>query len=153
MAAETASITPADRIAYHVPMPPDLHAETGRLGFELGRVRKILDGATPRSLTVLDDCLDGTTHEERVQILKNVMLGFRHLGGATLFSTHAHELVGDFESRDEGQFLQVEFQDDAPTYRIVPGVSHTSHAASVAREHGFTEEQIKAEIESQGISI
>ncbi len=152
MVAETASITPADRIAYHVPMPPDLEEETGRLGFELGRVRKILDNTTLHSLTALDDCLDGTTHEERVQILKSVMFGFRYLGGATLFSTHAHELVGDFEAQDEGQFLQVEFQDEAPTYRVIPGVSHTSHAANVAKNYGFTADQVQAEIESHGIS-
>lgn len=153
MVAESATMTPADKIAYHVPMPPNLDADTGRLGFELGRVRAIIDDASPRSLSVLDDCLDGTTHEERVQILKNVMLAFKHLGGATIFSTHAHELVGDFEETDDGQFLQVEFDGEAPTYRLVPGVSHTSHAARVAREYGFSEEQIRDELKSQGITI
>lgn len=138
--------TVADTIAYHVPTPPDLDNETGRFGFELGRVRSILDRATLDSLTVLDDCLDGTTHEERLEVLNRVMTAYRYIGGATLFSTHAHELVGDFEDNGVGQFLQVKFADDKPTYRIIPGVSHTSHADRVARMHGFGKDQVDEEV-------
>ncbi|HVO86571.1 MAG TPA: hypothetical protein VMT23_02450 [Candidatus Binatia bacterium] len=150
--AESASMTMSDRIAYHIPMPPDQDAETGRLGFELARVRGILDASTERSLTLLDDCLDGTTHEERVAILKTVMLAFRNLGGATIFSTHAHELVGDFEAAGEGQFIQVEFDNDHPTHRIIPGVSHTSHANRVAEMYGFSDQAVKDELKARGIA-
>jgi len=150
MVADRAAISVADRIAYHVPTPPDLEAETGRFGFELGRVREILDNASTESLTVLDDCLDGTTHEERLHVLKNIMLAYRFLGGATLFSTHAHEMVSEFEQRGEGQLLQVEFANDRPTYRVVPGVSHTSHANNVAQLYGFNREQVIKELADKG---
>ncbi|HVX23874.1 MAG TPA: hypothetical protein VG992_00830 [Candidatus Saccharimonadales bacterium] len=148
--ADHADMTIADHIAYHVPMPPDQGEETGRFGFELKRVRGILDLATEKSLTVLDDCLDGTTHEERVAVLRNVMTAYRFLGGATLFSTHAHELVEQFEQQGEGQFIQVEFDNDRPTHRIIPGVSHTSHADRVAALHGFTKEQVEKALADHG---
>ena len=144
--AERAAMTIADKISYHVPTPPDLNDESGRFGYELGRVRTILNAATPESLTILDDCLDGTTHEERLSVLRNVITGFDQLAGGTVFSTHAHELVEEFESRGHGQFLQVAFDGENPTYRIEPGVSHTSHADRVARLHGFTSEQMAEEI-------
>lgn len=151
MVANQASITIADGIAYHAPMPPALEDETGRFGFELGRVDRLLEAASPRSLTVLDDCLDGTTHEERVAVLKNVMLGFRNLGGATIFSTHAHELISQFEENRIGQLLQVEFQNDNPTYSLIPGVSHTSHAERVAEKFNFTARQVQERIRARGI--
>lgn len=144
--AESAKISLADTIAYHVPMAPEQSDQSGRFGFELKRVKKIRDTTTSRSLTVLDDCLDGTTHEERLEVLKNVMFAFRYLGGVTLFSTHAHEMVSEFEANEVGQFLQVEFGDSGPTYRIISGVSHTSHAENVAALHGFTREQVDAAI-------
>jgi DNA mismatch repair ATPase MutS len=148
--ADRADMSIADSIAYHVPTPPDLDEETGRFGFELRRVREILDNASTESLTVLDDCLDGTTHEERLEVLKNIMYAYRFMGGATLFSTHAHEMVGEFEQHGEGQLLQVEFANDRPTYRVVPGVSHTSHADNVARLYGFTRAQVAKELADKG---
>lgn len=135
-----------------MPSPPDLNDETGRFGFELGRVRKILEEASPQSLSVLDDCLDGTTHEERVNVLRNVLTLFKAFGGITLFSTHAHELVSEFEANQEGQFLQVEFDGESPTYRVIPGVSHTSHAERVAREHGFSRDQVIEALQQAGAS-
>lgn len=144
--ASEAQMSMADRVAYHVPTPPDLEEDTGRFGYELKQVRDILDRASAKSLTVLDDCLDGTTHEERMEVLKTVLLGFRNLGGSTMFSTHAHELVEVFEERGVGQFLQVEFDGEKPTHKIKPGVSHTSHAASVAKEHGFDNEKMHMKV-------
>jgi DNA mismatch repair protein MutS len=148
--ASSAHMSRADRIAYHTPLPPDLADESGRFGFELGRVRSILDAASDKSLTLLDDCLDGTTHEERVAVLRNVMILFRHIGGTTLFSTHAHELVAEFEDHDEGQFWQVEFADGHPTYRLKSGVSTTSHANEVAGKHGFTQQQVAQTLREAG---
>jgi DNA mismatch repair ATPase MutS len=135
--AKDASMTIADKISYHVPTPPDLEYETGRFGYELSKVRQILDRSTKSSLAVLDDCLDGTTHEERLLVLNRVMRCFSETCGATLFSTHAHELVEEFEKRSEGQFLQVEFDGINPTHKLVPGVSHESHADRVAALYGF----------------
>lgn len=141
----------ADTVALHTPSAPDLTEESGRFGFELKRVRSILDAASPRSLTVLDDCLDGTTHAERIAVLKNVMLLFRHIGGATLFSTHAHELVSEFAANDEGQFHQVEFANGRPTYRLLGGISTTSHANEVAEQYGFGVAQVRSRLEDMGV--
>lgn len=40
VAALMARITIADKVAYHVPMPPNLEEQTGRFGFELKQVKK-----------------------------------------------------------------------------------------------------------------
>ncbi len=146
MIAEQARLTLADRVFYHLPMPPNQQDKTGRFGFELGRVNSIINAVTRHTLTVLDDCMDGTTHQERVEVLKNVMLGYLALGGATMFSTHAHELVTQFEEHGIGQFWQVMFADGKPTFKIEPGISRTSHAAEVAKEHGLDETTLRQRV-------
>lgn len=140
----------ADTIAYHIPLPPDLSEQSGRFGFELQRVRSILNAASPASLTILDDCLDGTTHEERLEVLQAVMAEFAYTAGNTVFSTHAHELVDDFANHELGQFLQVEFSGKGPTYRVIPGISHTSHAREVAERYGFDRRQVAERIRKTG---
>ena len=136
----------ADGMTYHVPLPPDQSDQTGRFGFELERVREIIDKATPRSLTILDDCLDGTTHQERIEILENVMAALNYKGGNTVFSTHAHEVVDAFQERGIGQFLEVEYGEEGPTYRVKPGISQSSHAREIAEKHGLSREQVRQEI-------
>ena len=38
--------------------------------------------------------------------------------------------------------MQVEFANDAPTYRLIPGISRVSHADRVAKKIGFSKEDI-----------
>jgi len=51
-------------------------------------------------------------------------------------------LVDQFANAGTGLAQQVEFANDAPTYRLIPGISRVSHADRVAKKIGFSKEDI-----------
>ncbi len=141
--AREASITVADRIFYQVPEVSQLTSGEGRFATELKHTKQIFLAATPRSLVILDELAEGTTYEERLQISYDIMQGFHKKGCTTLLVTHNHQLVDKFIQQGIGQPKQVEFVGDHPTHRLIDGISRVSHADRVAREVGFSKEDIE----------
>jgi hypothetical protein len=72
----------------------------------------------------------------------NVLSGFYRKGNSTILITHNHQLVDHFVADGIGLPRQVEFANDAPTYKLVPGISRVSHADRVAKKIGFSKEDI-----------
>jgi hypothetical protein len=140
--AERARLAAADRIFYQTPEISHLTDGEGRFGVELKRTKDVFMASTARSLVIMDELSEGTTHEEKIVISTDILEGFRQKGCSTLLITHNHELVERFRERDVGLARQVEFQNDNPTYRLIEGVSHVSHADRVARKIGFSREDI-----------
>lgn len=141
--AQTATLTVADRIFYQVPEISHLDDGEGRFGTELKRTRDIFLASTPRSLVVLDELSEGTTFEEKMQTSVNILDGFYQKGNNTILITHNHQLVDHFVARKIGVPKQVEFANDAPTYRLIDGISRVSHADRVAKKIGFSKEDIQ----------
>ncbi|MGR8936097.1 MAG: MutS-related protein [Gammaproteobacteria bacterium] len=141
--AQAATMTVADRIFYQVPEISHLDDGEGRFGTELKRTRDIFLAATPRSLVVLDELSEGTTFEEKLQTSVNILDGFYQKGNNTILITHNHQLVDHFAARKIGMPKQVEFANDAPTYRLIDGISRVSHADRVAKKIGFSKEDIQ----------
>ena len=132
----------ADHIDYQVPETSQLADGEGRFGTELKRTRDLFLRASERSLVIMDELSEGTTHEEKINISRSILEGFTRKGCSALLITHNHELVDDFSRRRQGQTLQVEFAGDHPTYHLVPGISRVSHADRIARKIGFSREDI-----------
>lgn len=147
--AEAASLTIADRMFYQVPEISQLNDGEGRFGTELRRTKAVFMAATPRSLVVMDELSEGTTHQEKIEISMSILDGFYQKGNNTLLITHNHELVEAYEAKGVGMARQVEFSNDLPTYKIVPGISHVSHADRVAKKIGFSKEDIQRHLEAQ----
>lgn len=141
--AREARLTVADRIFYQVPQVSHLTDREGRFATELKHTKRIFLAATPHSLVVLDELAEGTTYEERLKISYDIMQGFHKKGCTTLLVTHNHELVDKLIQAGVGQAKQVEFVGDHPTYRLIEGISRVSHADRVAREVGFSKEDIE----------
>jgi DNA mismatch repair protein MutS len=97
---------------------------------------------TAKSLVVLDELSEGTTFEEKMEASSNVLNGFYRKGNSTILITHNHQLVDQFAKAGTGVPMQVEFAKDAPTYRLIPGISRVSHADRVAKKIGFSKEDI-----------
>jgi len=135
-------LTVADRIFYQAPEISHLADGEGRFGTELRRTKEIFLAATPRSLVIMDELSEGTTHEEKIEISMDILDGFRQKGNNTLLITHNHELVDRYQQRGIGLAIQVEFKNEQPTYRVVEGISRVSHADRVARKIGFSREDI-----------
>lgn len=140
--AREAELSVADRIFYQVPEISHLTDGEGRFGTELRRTKAIFLAATPRSLVIMDELSEGTTHEEKIEISMNILDGFYQKGNNTLLITHNHELVDRYQQKGIGMARQVEFKDEQPTYRVIEGISRVSHADRVARKIGFSREDI-----------
>lgn len=140
--AEEATLTVADRIFYQVPEISHLDDGEGRFGTELKRTKDIFLATTAKSLVVLDELSEGTTFEEKMEASSNVLNGFYRKGNSTILITHNHQLVDQFAKEGTGIPKQVEFAKDAPTYRLIPGISRVSHADRVAKKIGFSKEDI-----------
>ncbi len=148
--AERAAMAPVDYIDYMVPGAPDQDEDIGRFGHELTELSGIFERFSHRSFIGLDDCMDGTTHAERLVVLGNAMRALHSIGGTAIFSTHATELVQEFNDAALGTQIQVEFDGERPTHKIIPGVSHTSHADRVAKIVGMDKDGINASLARRG---
>ncbi|MGJ0485002.1 MAG: MutS-related protein [Methylomicrobium sp.] len=140
--AKAAALTVADRIFYQAPEISHLVDGEGRFGTELKRTKDIFLASTANSLVVLDEMSEGTTFEEKMESSTNVLTGFYRKGNSTVLITHNHQLVDHFIAQGMGIAKQVEFAHDAPTYRLIPGISRVSHADRVAKKIGFSKEDI-----------
>jgi DNA mismatch repair protein MutS len=140
--AQSATLTVADRIYYQAPEISHLVDGEGRFGTELKRTKDIFLSTTPKSLVVLDELSEGTTFEEKMESSSNVLNGFYRKGNSTILITHNHQLVDSFVRQRIGLARQVEFADDAPTFKLIEGISRVSHADRVAKKIGFSKEDI-----------
>ena len=140
--AKSATLTVADKVFYQVPEISHLDDGEGRFGTELKRTKDIFLASTAKSLVVLDELSEGTTFEEKMEASSNVLNGFYRKGNSTILITHNHQLVDQFAKAGTGVPMQVEFAKDAPTYRLIPGISRVSHADRVAKKIGFSKEDI-----------
>ena len=71
-----------------------------------------------------------------------VLDGFYRKGNSTILITHNHQLVDKLLKQRMGVARQVEFIDDAPTHRLIAGISRVSHADRVAKKIGFSRDDI-----------
>ena len=140
--AQSAMLTVADRIFYQVPEISHLDDGEGRFGTELKRTKDIFLATTAQSLVVLDELSEGTTFEEKMESSSNVLNGFYRKGNSTILITHNHQLVDNLVHQGIGLPRQVEFANDAPTYKLIAGISRVSHADRVAKKIGFSKEDI-----------
>lgn len=140
--ATSAILTVADKVFYQAPEISQLDDGEGRFGTELKRTKDIFLASTAKSLVVLDELSEGTTFEEKMETSVHVLDGFYQKGNNTLLITHNHQLVDHFVDQRVGIALQVEFVDEDPTHKLIPGISRVSHAHRVAKKIGFSKEDI-----------
>jgi len=140
--AQAANLSVADHIYYQAPEISHLDDGEGRFGTELKRTRDIFMNSSSKSLVVLDEMAEGTTFEEKMQSSIDVLDGFYRKNNSTILITHNHQLVDVFLNKAIAVPKQVEFADDLPTFKLVPGISRVSHADRVAKKIGFSKQDI-----------
>lgn len=140
--ASAATLSVADKILYQVPEISQMADGEGRFGTELKRTKEIFVHSSAKSLVVLDELSEGTTFEEKMESSTNVLQGFYRKGNNTILITHNHQLVDHFMAEKIGVAMQVEFADEQPSYRLIPGISRVSHADRVAKKIGFSKQDI-----------
>jgi len=151
--AEKAELSIADRIFYQAPMFGSILDAEGRFGTELKRTKDIFFKTTPKSLVILDELAEATTYEEKMEISYVILNGFNKIGSNTILVTHNHELAKRLHQEGKSQNLQVEFENQKPTYRLVPGISKKSHAELIAEKVGFSAKDIDLYLKRKGYLV
>ena len=108
---------------------------------EMTETARILNGATQRSLVILDEIGRGTSTYDGVSLAWAVVEYLHeHVACRTLFATHYHELTDLRESLSDVRNLNVavrEWQDEVVfLHQIVPGAADKSYGIHVARLAG-----------------
>lgn len=108
-------------------------------------ISAIVDGATSRSLVLLDELGSGTDPEEGCAIAMALLDLFIDRGALTLVTTH-HGILKNFGYTKDGVLnASVDFDRDtlSPTYRILMGVPGESRALDIARKNGVANEVVE----------
>lgn len=148
--ARYASMSIANRIAYHAPIIDNLENAEGAFGENLKIVLDIFYATTPKSLVVLDTLGGGTTIEEETNVSHEILNYFYTKGNNTILITHNHELAHRFQQENKGQFLQAEFKGETPTYKLIDGIAQVSHADRIAKKVGFSKDGIMDHLKKNG---
>jgi len=107
-------------------------------------ISAIVEGATGRSLVLLDELGSGTDPEEGCAIAMALLDLFIDRGALTLVTTH-HGILKNFGYTKEGVLnASVDFDKDtlSPTYRILMGIPGESRALDIARKNGVSGEVV-----------
>ena len=147
--AASAKIGVCDRIFTRVGALDDLASGRSTFLVEMQEVARILHGATPRSLIVLDEVGRGTSTYDGMSLAWAVV-AYLHdaIGARTLFATHYHELteLAEVLPRVHNIAMQVEEEGDRVVFlhTATEGRADRSYGIHVARLAGVPDEVIGA---------
>jgi DNA mismatch repair protein MutS len=139
--ARRATIGVADRIFARVGATDELARGQSTFMVEMIETARILHGATPRSLVILDEIGRGTSTYDGMSLAWAVVEHLHdHVGCRTLFATHYHELTALADSLPGVRNFNVavrEWHDQLVfLHKILPGAADKSYGIHVARLAG-----------------
>jgi len=139
--ADSARIGVVDRIFTRVGAADDLSSGQSTFMVEMTETAAILNGASERSLVILDEVGRGTSTGDGLSLAWAISeYLYRKVGARTLFATHYHELVDLAEEFDAVRNVNVavrEWGDEIVfQHKIVPGGTDRSYGLHVARLAG-----------------
>lgn len=106
--ADSFHFQPVDGIFTHFPADEDKTMELGRLGEECRRFRSIFEGATERSLLLLNETFSTTSFEEGYYIARDAVRAMLHKGCRVIYNTHMHKLAREIDE------INREYAEDTP---------------------------------------
>ena len=145
--AASAQIPLVDRIFTRVGAADDLATGQSTFMMEMNECRAIVQGATKRSLIIMDEVGRGTSTYDGISIAR-ALVEYIHtrIGAKTLFSTHYHELT-DLDQIEGIINYNVAVKEDGENIvflrKVVAGKSDRSYGIHVARLAGLPDEIVK----------
>jgi hypothetical protein len=142
--AESFEFEPADCVFTHFPADEDKTMNLGRLGEECIRFKEIFDGATDRSLILMNETFSTTSFEEGYYIACDAIKALLTKGARTIYNTHMHKLGIDAEefSRDfeqKASSLIVRSDGGNRSFKLaVAPPEGSSYASDIAKKYGVT---------------
>ncbi len=139
--ADAARVGCCDRIFTRVGASDNLAGGLSTFMVEMTETATILNGASERSLVLLDEIGRGTSTYDGISIAWAVTERLHELRARTVFATHYHELVGLADSLERAQPWNVSVReaggDIVFLYRLEPGGADRSYGVHVARLAGL----------------
>ena len=139
--AESARVGLCDRVFTRVGASDSLASGLSTFMVEMTETATILNGATERSLVLLDEIGRGTSTYDGVSIAWAVTEHLHDLGARTVFATHYHELVGLADTLERAAPFNVTVKERGSDivflHRLEAGGSDRSYGVHVARLAGL----------------
>ena len=150
--AESAVVSPCDKILTHFPGDSVDTVDKGRLGEECARLSDIFSQVTENSLVLLDESLSSTGSFEGSYIASEVLAGFSIARCRAVFSTHLHDLAASISSINERtskmngvmiDSLVAEVKDGSRSFKILRKTPDgKSYASDIAEKYGLSFDKI-----------
>jgi len=139
--AARARVGVVDRIFTRIGSADDLSAGASTFMVEMTETAAILNGASERSLVILDEVGRGTSTWDGLSLAWAISeYLYKAVGARTLFATHYHELIDLAEEFSAVRNVNVAVQERGDEvvflHRIVPGGTDRSYGLHVARLAG-----------------
>lgn len=140
--ARSARIGVVDKLFSRIGAADDLAAGRSTFLVEMLETAAILNGATQRSLVILDEVGRGTSTHDGLAIAQACMENLHDaIGCRTLFATHYHELADAAERMDHAACMAMDAaagrHGDVFTYKVVPGRAGKSYGLKAAALAGL----------------
>jgi DNA mismatch repair protein MutS len=162
-----ARISPVDAIYTHFPLEEKPETDTGRLGEEAMRIRKIFEHVTRHSLVLLNESLSSTSFSESLYLAQDIVRMLRRVGARAIYSTHLHELGSEVDELNtsvpgESKIISVvsspidSGHDLTPdqvrrTYKVeIRPPLGQSYAREIAARHGISYQQLEKVLKGRG---
>jgi DNA mismatch repair protein MutS len=139
--ARKATVGVVDRIFTRLGAADDLSAGASTFMVEMTETAAILNGATDRSLVILDEVGRGTSTWDGLSLAWSISeYLYKNIGARTLFATHYHELVDLADEFDGVRNVNVAVKEWGDSivfqHKIIPGGTDRSYGLHVARLAG-----------------
>ncbi len=145
VAADAAELPLFDKVLVDIGDEQSIAADLSTFSAHMLNLKSMLEGATERSLILVDEMGTGTAPEEGAALAVALLEEFRGLRALTFATTH-HDRLKAYASTTAGIVnAAMEFDEEnlRPTYRLLVGVPGTSSGLEIARRLGLPERVVE----------
>ncbi len=141
-----------DNIFVDIGDEQSLENDLSTFSSHVSRLARIVDGAGPRSLVLIDEIGTGTDPAEGSALGAAILQRLTDLRAHVIATTH-HGMLKAFAHEHEGMenaAMEFDMQTLQPTYRFRAGLPGSSYAFEITRRHGMNPEIIERAREIMG---
>ncbi len=145
VAADAAELPIFDKVLVDIGDEQSIAADLSTFSAHMLNLKSMLEGATERSLILVDEMGTGTAPEEGAALAVALLEEFRSLRALTFATTH-HDRLKAYASTTSGIVnAAMEFDEEnlRPTFRLLVGVPGTSSGIEIARRLGLPERVVE----------
>lgn len=114
-----------------------VHEGLSSFSAHLATLREMLDGSKEGTLLLLDELAAGTDPAQGGALARALIERFADVGARVVVTTHYAQLKAAAAADPRVTIAAMEYRDERPTYRVVPGIAGESHGFAAALRAGI----------------